>query len=170
MSEGRYPRAIPRGEPRVAPPLNKVGRAPVPTKTRLLLGVEIPDLTTGCWEWQRYCHHTDGYAVIRMGSLGNRYAHRVSYEAFIGSIPDGLVIDHLCRNRRCINPEHLEPVTPQENQRRGLGYGLKTHCPHGHPYDDENTCIRSGYRSCRTCEQARDRKKYLRRRVARSDT
>lgn len=83
-------------------------------------------------------------------------AHRVAYETWVGPIPDGLTIDHLCRNRLCIEPTHLEPVTNRENIQRG-GNSLKTHCPQGHPYDEVNTASRNNRRYCRTCERVRCR-------------
>lgn len=122
----------------------------------------------GCWIWLG--------GTIR-GGYGHFYlagkwvkTHRWSYEHFVGPIADGLVIDHLCRVRACCNPEHLEPVTPRENFRRGEPAN-RTHCPRNHPYDEENTrwgTFRSGrnagyhFRMCRTCE----REKAIRRREA----
>src|SRR5699024_1617461 len=92
-----------------------------------------------------------------------KLAHRVSYETFAGPIPEGLDLDHLCRNRSCVNPEHLEPVTRSENLRRSplMARGQdKTHCPHGHEYSPENTRItKAGARACRTCERKRNRDK-----------
>lgn len=122
----------------------------------------------GCWEW---CGATCGhgkYGAIRTPD-GMKYVHRVSYEAFIGDIPDGMQVDHLCRNRTCVNPEHLEAVSHYENMRRGSAWAVnkgKTHCPSGHPYSGDNLYINpSGGRECRTCKRLRGRKYDNERRV-----
>lgn len=83
-------------------------------------------------------------------------AHRWAYLHFVGKIPAGLDLDHLCRNRWCVNPEHLEPVTRSENLTRGYAArGPKTYCKHGHRFDPENTFQRSdGGRGCRACRTA----------------
>ena len=92
-------------------------------------------------------------------------AHRFSYEHFRELIPEGLQIDHLCRVRHCVNPVHMEAVTQQENIRRGKAGQrtgelnlAKTHCPYGHPYDEENTYVilSTGNRQCRICRRERD--------------
>jgi hypothetical protein len=110
---------------------------------------------TGCWQVARV-----GSAGYGMVSLGNwpLLAHRVTYEALVGSIPDGLDLDHLCRNRGCCNPEHLEPVTKAENLLRGEGVcaknARKTHCSRGHEFTPENTIVRPNGRACRLCKTA----------------
>lgn len=112
-------------------------------------------LGDGCWEWLGH-RNQSGYG--RFWLLG-RYevAHRVSYELFVGPIPVGLTLDHRCRNRGCVRPDHLEPATLRENILRGQGVGVrnaaKTHCPQGHPYDATNTHrTAQGRRRCRACE------------------
>lgn len=127
----------------------------------------IADPNSGCWLWTGELHYK-GYGRLRVGRKRARdavangksaFAHRLSYEMYIGPIPDGLVIDHKCRQRCCVNPWHLEPVTNQENCKRGnTGKHLseRTHCPKGHPYSGDNLYIytrKSGSknRMCRTC-------------------
>lgn len=114
--------------------------------------VEVHDT---CWLWTGWCVAT-GYG--RFGPWGKSRlvsAHRTAYEALVGSIPTGLEIDHLCRVRNCVNPDHLEPVTRTENMRRSdLATGIRsarTHCPSGHPYDEANTVRYCGRRYCRSC-------------------
>lgn len=105
----------------------------------------------------------DGYG--RFACNGDMVlAHRWSYEYIIGKIPDGLHTDHLCRNHCCVNPMHLEPVTPKENLYRGQTltalYKNRNHCSRGHEYTPENTAIsnRGGHRICRTCDRDDKRK------------
>jgi HNH endonuclease len=120
--------------------------------------------STSCWKWGGHIPK-DGYGIIyaRVGSA--RLAHRVSYEIAKGPIPAGLQIDHLCHNRWCINPDHLEAVTPAENNRRRL-VKRKTHCPHGHEYSLSNTVItRKGSRICQICTRAGHRESQRRRRA-----
>lgn len=131
---------------------------PIPVAKRFWNKVQINDWRD-CWTWT--AHKTPmGYGQI--GVAGHRVAcaHRVSYELLVGTIPEGLHLDHLCRNPSCVNPMHLEPVTPGENVRRGNAgkrYAERTHCPHGHPYDEDNTYVWRGGRHCRTCNNNRTR-------------
>jgi hypothetical protein len=113
----------------------------------------------GCWIWQG-ASHSAGYGMLWSEDRKQVYAHRFFYEQHVGPIPDGLVIDHLCRVPACVNPAHLEPVTHLENCQRGVQpSSLRTHCVEGHPFDDENTYRpRRGGRVCKTCDLARGRR------------
>lgn len=116
----------------------------------------------GCWAWQG-AKTPDGYGNIKTPPGRTSRAHRIAYEELVGPIPEGMHLDHLCRNRACVNPAHLEPVTLQENTRRSplpiaSQNAAKTHCPQGHPYDEANTIVlRRGWRRCRTCKRAEGR-------------
>lgn len=122
------------------------------------------DASGDCWEWKASTDK-DGYGQYGVGSRTDNSrtkvkAHRYSYEALVGPIPQGLTIDHLCRRRSCVNPDHLEAVTIGDNNRRGatrFRNGNKTHCPNGHPYDMFETG-----RRCRRCYRNRQRE-YMRR-------
>lgn len=121
----------------------------------------------GCWPWQRGIDATSGYGILRH----RKGAHRYVYTRLKGPIPDGLDLDHLCHNRdplcpggatclhrRCVNPDHLEPVTGPVNTLRGKSTAAlnlkKTHCSKGHPYDTENTRLKTDQhgRTCRRCK------------------
>lgn len=121
---------------------------------------------SGCWEWIG-ARNPSGYG--HLGVDGKTvYAHRFAYILLIGPIPAGLEIDHLCRVRACVNPGHLEPVTPKVNNFRSDSLSArnarKSHCEHGHPLDDRNTYSwvwsRTGRmeRMCRTCRRERNRR------------
>ncbi len=109
-----------------------------------------------CWHWTAGLQSA-GYG--RFSADGRDIgAHRFAYELLVGPIPEGLHIDHLCRVRHCVNPEHLEPVTQRENILRGecpaALNARMTECPRGHPFDEANTYLTGGQRTCRTCKLA----------------
>jgi hypothetical protein len=110
---------------------------------------------SGCWSWIGATTR-GGYGSFKFNDVTSS-AHRIAYEYRHGAIPDGLEIDHLCSNRSCVNPAHLEPVTRLENVRRGNG-AQRVVCPAGHKYDEANTYHCRGKRYCRTCRSARRRK------------
>lgn len=127
----------------------------------------------GCWEWAGATNGV-GYGVLALGRNGPKVlAHRLAYEQWVGPIPDGLTIDHLCRNPGCVRPDHLEPVTQRVNTLRGTSpsaaQAKQTHCKRGHPFDEANTHITTtGKRNCRTCHRdyERERQRRLRERGA----
>lgn len=104
----------------------------------------------GCWEYRGASQ--DGYGVLYDENRRSVMAHRYAYEKLVGPIPDGLVIDHLCRNPPCVNPSHIEPVTIAENTRRG---GLaQSHCHRGHPRPVER---RAAGKHCLDCKRERSK-------------
>lgn len=108
-----------------------------------------------CWPWRDKPNH-DGYGSFHLDDAkrSSRLAHVVVYESLVGPVPTGLELDHLCRNRLCVNPGHLEPVTHAENMRRGA-HARKTRCKYGHPFDSTNTLRPSNHptwRRCRACK------------------
>lgn len=120
-----------------------------------------------CWEWVGFRDRL-GYGRYQSWK-GENYAHRVSYRIFVGPIPDGMSLDHLCRNRGCVRPDHLEPVLHRVNVLRGDGptavNAAKTRCVQGHELSGDNLIIRKkGYRECRECGRRRMREYDKRRR------
>ena len=136
-------------------------------RERLASGV---DVRGECWVWNKSTTHAaHGYGQISIdGKL--KLAHRVSYEEYVGPIPEGLGLDHLCRIRACINWRHLEPVTNKENCERGLTgqhNSNKTHCPWGHLFDEANTYwYKNNRRKCKACHNTREQR---RREIKRSE-
>lgn len=136
-------------------------------------------LRTRCWLWRRAVSR-NGYGIFFVKDahgrpIGGGYAHRYAYITFKGPIPEGLELDHLCRVRHCVNPDHLEPVTRRINTLRGLKpdqirrlHADLTHCKRGHPFDEANTIMRpTGGRRCRLCEEDNGQRATQRRHVSR---
>jgi len=119
----------------------------------------------GCWV--RIKVDRNGYSKTRLAGK-DALAHRFTYQRLVGPIPKGMQLDHLCRNRACCNPAHLEPVTPKENAARGLK-AKRTHCPQGHPLTPDNLvgyALRKGYQDCRKCRNDRQTAKRMEKRNA----
>ena len=137
-----------------------MGRPLIPPLDKIKAGIVLSPLDYNgepCWIWTKSLNNM-GYAIFRAHGR-TRLGHRVAYMELKGPIPEGLELDHLCRNRACINPAHLEPVTRSTNNRRGLSpvrtslmHTAKTHCPQGHEYTPENTAVYKGRRNCRACK------------------
>jgi len=119
----------------------------------------VIDERTQCWNWTG--PQTRGYGFIQDGAAHRYQVHRFVYEQLVGSIPDGLELDHKCRNTLCINPRHVEPVTHLVNVRRGnagINNAVKTRCVHGHDFTPENTIVtKDGRRNCRICQRKLNR-------------
>jgi hypothetical protein len=124
------------------------------------------DKTSTCWLWNGH-KFRDGYGGFQLDGKNQR-AHRLAWQWLRGSIEPGMVLDHLCRVRNCVNPDHMEVVTNRENTRRGIGPSAvaarRISCVHGHPFDEANTIQTSHQRVCRECrrqisQRRRDRQK-----------
>lgn len=138
-----------------------MSRPLTPVIDRVLARIHVD--ANGCWIFRGAT--TVGYGVIGRGprSEGIAYTHRVAYEHFVGPIPAGLHIDHLCRVRRCCNPEHLEAVTQAVNNQRAMAVRQPiTHCKYGHEFTPDNTARNGRQRLCLACR----RRRYLARRAA----
>ncbi|MEV5567572.1 HNH endonuclease signature motif containing protein [Streptomyces sp. NPDC052196] len=127
----------------------------------------LADTERGCWEW-RGTRDRDGYGQMWLDGR-HRSVHRIAYEAVCGAIPDGLVIDHLCRTRACANPDHLEAVPHRVNVLRGVSFAARkarqTHCVNGHAFTTTNVYrAPNGTRKCRTCRAAANHRYQRRRR------
>lgn len=122
--------------------------------------------TEGCWLWTGPLR-ADGYGVIGAGGRGGKTlrTHRLAYELMVGAIPDGLTLDHLCGNTTCCNPDHLEPVTSEENVRRATA--RRTHCRRGREFTPESTITKTYGRECKTCRKEGKRRRARERRVMR---
>lgn len=158
-----YTRAARAGE---LGPTRKASRTPVGERIQSRVTID----PGGCWLMDG--HLRNGYALMRDAEGRQRDAHRVVYEEYVGPIPEGLQLDHVCHtlakdcagghscpHRRCVNPAHLEPVTHRENALRGVSFSaanaVKTHCANGHEYTPENTYYRTPtHRVCRICNNA----------------
>jgi hypothetical protein len=143
-------------------------------RERFLAKIAVNPMT-GCWLWTARID-ASGYGRLNRGPGVSPMAHRFAYEEFVGPIPGGMQLDHLCRTRRCVNPEHLEPVTNRQNALRGESFAAvnasKTKCTAGHELAGENVRVRerrgSTERECLICARTRKRayKQRLRARAA----
>ena len=127
---------------------------------------------SSCWFWTGAMTSSGNYGCFALKDEKRGWyrtsAHRVSFVHWRGAIPNGLHLDHLCRQPSCVNPFHLDPVTNRENSRRGnagLYLRSRTHCPRGHAYDDSNTYVWGRMRYCRACHLEHSRASYKRRRT-----
>jgi hypothetical protein len=131
-----------------------------------------PEPNSGCWLWIGKTHKQNDYGVFSVGHARHEQAHRWFYERVRAPVARELELDHLCRVRSCVNPDHLEPVTRRVNQLRGNGFvarhAVKTKCPQGHPYSPENTYMYRGSRYCQICRDAHRLKNRLKNKQVRA--
>lgn len=159
VKSGAFPASVPIGERRVAWLLSEIKYWIELTNNReqfqIVVSSNVAVNDDGCWEWMRG-GDSSGYAqVAPPGKKKKVYAHRLAYEAFRKFIPRTMQVDHLCRNSKCVNPWHLEPVTCGENVKRTVPYvagSKESACYFGHEFTEENTIQRPyGQRFCKTC-------------------
>lgn len=153
-----------KGQPTTCVPRHRRGTL----RQRFMVKVHIE--ASGCWQWTGCIDSRTGYARIGIGKHRVTGAHRVAHELFKGPIPNGLHIDHLCRNRSCVNPEHLEAVSRRTNWVRGDHVNAHVYrtqtCKRGHPFEG-HSYFRDGKRIyCRTCQTDMERARRHRRRHA----
>ena len=141
------------------------GPKPKPAAERFWAKVQK---TETCWLWTGAWASRWGHGKFMDDGHRNVKAHRWAYEALVGPIPEGLTLDHLCRNPPCVNPAHMEPVTLAENLRRQGA--AKTHCPSEHPLSGENLYVdpKTGHRKCRKCRARHDQNRKAQKAKARS--
>ncbi|MEU3285591.1 HNH endonuclease signature motif containing protein [Streptomyces longwoodensis] len=130
-------------------------------EARFWAKVALPSTPDGCLIWTAHLT-SSGYGGFTGPGRRNARAHRYAYEMLVGPVPDGLQLDHLCKERRCVRPDHLEPVTLVENVMRGESVAAqnaqRTHCKRGHALSGENLYRKpDGRRVCRSCRRARER-------------
>lgn len=144
----------------------------LPARERFVTKIDFGESNDNCWLWDAG-KTTAGYGIFWNGTT-MQAAHIFSYQMFRGPVPEGLQLDHLCRVRHCVNPQHLEPVTQMENMRRGMTWEFnrrKTQCPRGHLYTSDNLInAASGKRRCKACERERSNKYNKRKRTERNKT
>lgn len=159
------------GDPTAGPPIGRylgMGGRGFTLWQRFI--AKVRPTPNGCWEWMG-ARIPNGYGVIQANGRTEK-AHRVGVQLSGRTIPDGDEVDHLCRNRACVNPWHLDVVSPRINVRRmnlALNVGsAKTHCPQGHPYSGDNLDERDGRRYCRECSRQYVRNWHAKQRLLRS--